>query len=170
MWNPILYKKTLKVITFFDSEIKQVVQDLIDTVRSHNVIWLSANQIWVNKSIFVTEIRKTKYRDVNDIDWVRIFINPKIIFYSDEKVIDYEWCGSVSHSDFFAEVERSENIIIKAFDEKWDEFELKADWLLARVIQHEYDHLNWVLFTEKIVDITKAMSWDEWVKRKLEKI
>lgn len=59
---------------------------------------------------------------------------------------------------------RAKKVIIEAFDEQWKNFILKADWLLSRVIQHEYDHLDWIEFTEKITDIKKIMSSEEYIK------
>ncbi len=164
MWNPILYEKTNNIIDF-NNDLKKNIRDMIDTMREKKLIWISANQIWLPKSIFLTEIRKTKTRDEKDTDWLRVFINPEIVFYSKKKNIWYEWCWSVAHTDFFAEVSRSESVIIKAVDENWKKFEFNASWLLARVIQHEYDHLNWVLFIEKIADTKTCMSWDEYRKR-----
>ncbi|MCK4745129.1 peptide deformylase [Candidatus Parcubacteria bacterium] len=56
-------------------------------------------------------------------------------------------------------------MIVEAFDEKGNKFKLKTDGLLCRVIQHEYDHLDGVEFTDKLTDIRKIMSFEEYVKR-----
>jgi peptide deformylase len=73
-----------------------------------------------------------------------------------------ESCGSVEHSDLFAPVLRSKTVIVKALWADNIEFDLTADGLLARVIQHEIDHLNGILFTEKISDESKRMTAEEY--------
>ena len=77
----------------------------------------------------------------------------------------YEWCGSVAYSKIFAPVRRPSSIIIETYNEHGEKISIKAEWLLARVIQHEYDHLDGICFTEKITDIKKIMSNEEYVKR-----
>ena len=81
----------------------------------------------------------------------------------------YEGCGSVAYAKLFAPVRRPEKIIIEATDENGNKFRLKADGMLARVIQHEYDHLNGIEFTEKITDMRKIMSSEEYRKRMVAK-
>ena len=78
----------------------------------------------------------------------------------------YEGCGSVAYSKLFAPVKRPKEVSIEAFDEKGKKFKLKADGFLARVILHEYDHLEGIAFTEKITDVTKMMSSGEYIKQK----
>lgn len=136
-------------------------------MRASNLIGISANQIWVSARIFVTELRKTKYRKkLIELDPLRFFINPTIIWYSKKQIIMYEGCWSVAYSQLFAPVKRSEKIIIEAYNEKGELFQLKADGLLSRVIQHEYDHLEGIVFTEKITDYKKIMSAGEYRKMK----
>jgi peptide deformylase len=162
--NSILTAKNNKVVDFEDKKIKKTIQDLTDSLRHYNFVGTAAPQIGVNLKIFVTEIRKTEYRKSKDSDKLRVFINPKIIWKSKKEVIIYEGCGSVSHSDFFGPVRRPEKIMIKAMNEKGKKIKLKADSLLARVIQHEYDHLIGIEFVEKITDMRKIMSKSEYLK------
>lgn len=77
----------------------------------------------------------------------------------------YEACGSVFHTQLFAPVERPESIEISAYDLDMQPFTLKVDGFLARVIQHEYDHLEGILFTEKISDLSKIMDAEAWNKK-----
>lgn len=81
----------------------------------------------------------------------------------------YEGCGSVAYAKLFAPVKRPEKIVIKAIDENGNRFELKAGGMLSRVIQHEYDHLDGIEFTEKITDMRKIMSSEEYKKMNLKK-
>ncbi len=165
VWNPILSKKSRPVKDFKSTEINKLIENLVDTMRSKNNIWLASIQIWASFRIFVTEVRKTAFRNPKDTDKLRIFINPKIVWKSKKEVEIYEWCWSVAYSKLFAPVKRPEKIKIEAYDENWIKFELKADWILSRVIQHEYDHLEWIVFTQKITDISKIMSSEEYIKK-----
>lgn len=161
--NPILSRKSEFVIDISSRETKKVITNLSDSVRYHDLIGMAASQIGEKLRIFVTEVRKTKYRNLK-MDKLRIYINPKIIWSSKKEVVIYEGCGSVAYAKLFAPVKRPEKIVIKAIDENGNEFELKADGMLSRVIQHEYDHLDGIEFTEKITDMRKIMSSEEYKK------
>ena len=165
IWNPILSQKSKSVKDFFSDETKKIIEDLTDTMRAKNLIGMASWQIWAKLRIFVTEVRKTPFRNPKDIDQLRVYINPEITWKSKQQTIIYEWCWSVAYMKLFAPVKRPKKIIIEAFDEKWEKFTLKADWLLSRVIQHEYDHLDGIEFTEKVTDIKKIMSSEEYIKR-----
>lgn len=110
---------------------------------------IAAPQIGENFKIFVTEPRETEFRTKDQADELRIFINPRIIEESAEKIIIYEGCGSVGRSKVFG---------IEASDEKGEKFLVKCDGLLSRVIQHENDHLQGIEFIEKVSDYTKLVS------------
>jgi peptide deformylase len=161
--NPILSRKSEFVIDINSKETKKVITNLTDSVRYHGLIGMAASQIGEKLRIFVTEVRKTKYRNLKT-DKLRIYINPKIIWSSKKEVVIYEGCGSVAYAKLFAPVKRPEKIIIKAINENGKEFELKVDGMLSRVIQHEYDHLDGIEFTEKITDMRKIMSSEEYKK------
>jgi peptide deformylase len=169
IWNPILSQKSKPVKDFNSSETKKIIQDLTDTMRSNNLIGLASGQIWAKKRIFVTEVRKTPFRNPKDIDKLKVYINPKIIWKSKVESVIYEWCWSVAYTKLFAPVKRPKKILIEAYNKDWKKFQFKADGLLSRVIQHEYDHLNWIEFTEKITDIRKIMSSEEYIKRIVKK-
>lgn len=163
--NPLLSQKSKFIKDIKSKEIKRVIENLIDSMRYHNLVGMAASQIGEKFRIFVTEIRQTKYRNPKDIDNLRIYINPKIIWHSKKEAVIYEGCGSVAYAKLFAPVKRPKKIIIESTDEKGNKFRLKADGLLGRVIQHEYDHLDGIEFTERITDIRKIMSYEEYIKR-----
>jgi peptide deformylase len=165
IWNPILSKKSTLVKDFDSLETKDIIENLVDTMRANNLIGMASWQIWAKKRIFVTEVRKTSFRNSDDVGKLTIYINPKIIRTSKVECVIYEWCWSVAYSKLFAPVRRPKKIIIQAYDRHWKIFQIKADWLLSRVIQHEYDHLDGIEFTEKILDIRKIMSSEEYIQR-----
>lgn len=154
-----------KIIEKFDgSRIKQVINDLIETMRTKNLIGMAAPQIGENYKIFVTEPRETKFRSKDQVDDLRIYINPKIIEKSSEENIIYEGCGSVISGQIFGPVKRPKIITIEAMDQNGKKFRLKCDGILARVIQHEYDHLVGIEFMEKIFDYKLLMAADYYLK------
>lgn len=156
--HPALKAKNNKVTSFKSPLTNKLIKDLKNTIRKNELIGISAPQIKENYKIFVTEPRKTKYRTADQADEFRVYINPTIISYSKSQNIIYEGCGSVVYGKLFGPVKRPREIVIKAFDEKGDMFQLKCDGILARVIQHEYDHLFGIEFTEKIYDHKLLMS------------
>jgi len=162
--NPLLRKKAKPVKGNFSQEIKQTIVDLIDTMNYSHLVGIAAPQIGKNLRIFISEIKTTKYRDNSEKSGLTVYINPKILKSSSKKVTDYEGCGSVAYSKFFGPVERAEQVVVEAKNQKGKKFRIKASGLLARVIQHEYDHLEGILFTDKLTDWTKAMSSEEYIK------
>lgn len=152
------------VITAFTSaKLLQVIQDLADTMHQNNLVGMAAPQIGENYKIFVTEARSTATRVIENADGFRVYINPQIIEYSQEQVEIYEGCGCVANAEIFAPVIRSKSIVIEAFDEYGKKFRLSCDGLLARVIQHEYDHLLGIEFIEKISDLKKVTSKEFYI-------
>lgn len=164
--NPIIRKKSVKVISVNSQEVKKIIKDLTDSMRYSNLVGMAAPQIGYNFKIFVTEIRNTTLRKTKELDNLRVFINPKIIKISKEKISGYEGCGSVALSGIFGKVLRPSQITVSAVDENNQKFEYTAKGLLARVIQHEIDHLNGVVFLDKVTDKKSLMSKEEYIKNK----
>lgn len=162
--DPKLKVKNTPIVDFHDPSVEQVIADLIETMRANEIIGIAAPQIAENVMIFVTEPRETKTRSKDQSDELRIFINPKIIGESKEKSIIYEGCGSVLHGQLFGPVERPNTITIEAYDKTGKRFRFTANGILGRVIQHEYDHLHGVEFTEKISDYKKLMTVEHYIE------
>lgn len=145
-------------------KIKRLRRDLIDTMNKTGLIGIAAPQIAQNYMIFVTFPRTTKSRSLGKTDILRTYINPKITFKSTKENIIYEGCGSVVKGNLFGPVSRPEEIEIEALDEKGQKFRLKCNGILARVIQHEYDHLMGIEFMERVNDCKKIMVGDYYRK------
>lgn len=145
---------------------QQLIKNLTDSMRKAELVGIAAPQIGQNLQIFVTEIRKTKLRKrLKDTDPLRIFVNPRIIATSKTTEVGYEGCGSVIHARLFGPVKRHKKIKITAFDQHGRPFTLEAEGLLARVIQHEYDHLQGILCIDKFTDTKKVMERKEFLKK-----
>lgn len=161
--HPALKAANKKITGFNDPKLKQLVKDLKDTMIAGDLIGIAAPQIGRNFSIFVTQPRRTKLR--TDIgDELRIYINPIIISFSDAESIIFEGCGSVLNGQLFGPVKRPKEITIQAYDLQGKKFQLTCDGILARVIQHEYDHLSGIEFLEKISDYRQIMNSDYYRK------
>lgn len=164
--NPVIRKKSKSVSDFSSKETKTIIRNLVDSMRFHNLVGMAAPQIGVNSRIFVTEIRKTKLRNTKETDPLRVFINPTIQAYSKKQNEAYEGCGSVASAGIFGKVKRPDEIYVVAWNEKGQKFQLLAKGLLARVIQHETDHLNGTVFLDRVLDTKSLMEREEYLKTK----
>lgn len=155
--DPRLKAKNKLVSDFKSSKTQKLVKDLTQTMYKTDLIGIAASQIGENHQIFITHPRTTKARKLGKKDKLRVYINPKITFSSKVQNLIYEGCGSVANGAIFGPVLRSAEIQIKAIDEKGQDFSLKANGILARVIQHEMDHLNGIEFIQKVSDYSKIV-------------
>jgi len=165
--HPVIRAKAKKVVDATSVEIQKNIEDLVDSMRHHELVGMAAPQIGVGVRVFVTEIRKTKLRktEADGVDGLRVFVNPKIISISKKMVEGWEGCGSVACAGLFGKVKRPEKVVVEALNEKGEKFTLAAHGLLARVIQHETDHLNGMLFVDAANSKT-FMSRSEYLKMK----
>ena len=131
-------------------KIKNLVQDMLDTMYSQNGVGLAAPQIGENLRIFVIDV-STGNEPLNP----RVFINPKIIKKSGA-CISHEGC--LSFPEAFTDVKRYEYVMVKALDTNGRPFvlEAKEGSLLARAIQHEFDHLDGILFIDHSINRFEA--------------
>jgi peptide deformylase len=166
--DPILRAKAKKVTDIVSAKTKRVVTDLVDTMRDENLVGIAAPQIGQSSRIFVTEIRKTKLRKTDELDALRVFINPRILATSKREVSDWEGCGSVAEAGLFAKVKRPYSVTVEATDADGGSFTLKAKGLLARIILHENDHLDGRLFID-IANMSTCMSRSEYLKMRSKK-
>ena len=131
-------------------KVKNLVQDMLDTMYSQNGVGLAAPQIGENVRIFVIDV-STGNEPLNPM----VFINPKIIKKSGA-CISHEGC--LSFPEAYTDVKRYENVMVKALDTNGRSFvmEAKEGSLLARCIQHEFDHLDGILFVDHSINRFEA--------------
>ncbi len=137
---------------FSKKEVNELVQNMRKIMIAADGIGLAANQIGLDFKVFVAQIRETKRRNRESISsenqkFYAIF-NPKIIKVSAEKSPIEEGCLSVP-GGYFGEVERPQKITLEGQDKNGKKIKIKAWGLLARVFQHEVDHLNGTLYIDK---------------------
>lgn len=160
--NPLLKAKNKTVSDVKSPKIRKVIKDLIDTMPKASLIGIAAPQIGENYMVFTTHPRNTKARKLGKVDKLRVFINPKITYKSKKTNLIYEGCGSVA--DIFGPVIRPEEVEVEAFDQNGQKISLRANGILARVIQHEYDHLEGIEYIQKVSDYSKIVVKKHYVK------
>ncbi|HEY8102171.1 MAG TPA: peptide deformylase [Burkholderiaceae bacterium] len=136
--DPRLHK-IAKPVAIFDAPLKRLVADMAETMYEAPGVGLAASQVDVHQQVIVIDTSETH----NDL---RVFINPEIIWASEEKQIYDEGCLSVP--GVYDGVERHAQVKVRAFNADGEPFELDADGLLAVCIQHEMDHLKGKVFVE----------------------
>ncbi|MFH0905300.1 MAG: peptide deformylase [bacterium] len=132
-----------KPVAEVTKETKQLVLDIFDAMHGDNGVGLSAPQVGVLQRIIVTEYRE----GIPPIPRT-VLINPEITWTSKQIKLDEEGC--LSFPNLFGMVRRPEKIKYRGLDENGKVIEGKASGLLARIIQHEYDHLDGILFIDKV--------------------
>lgn len=139
----VLKKKTEDIINF-DDELRILTQRMFVDMEKADGIGLAAPQIGISKNIAVigyvpTEAKKEKYPDLVEIPKT-VLINPKIVWKSKDYALEKEGCLSIPESEYA--VPRAKKIHVEYFDEFGNKKKIKAKGFLARVLQHEIDHLN----------------------------
>lgn len=162
--DPRLKAKNKVILDYKSPKIQKLIKDLIATNRKADLIGIAASQIGENYMVFITHCINTKSRKLGKTDKLRVYINPEITYKSKKQNLIYEGCGSVANGAIFGPVIRPEEIEVHAINEKGQRFRLRADGILARVIQHEYDHLNGIEFIQKVSDYSKIVVADYYRK------
>jgi peptide deformylase len=157
------------VATPLDASDRALLETMATAMRQAGLVGIAAPQVGVSKRIFLTEIPQMNSRGLAG-DGLRIFINPEIVEFSEEKVVDYEGCGSVADANLFGEVERSQAVTVHYVDEKGQQRTGSFEGFLARIIQHEFDHLEGVVFTDKLYRTQTLMSGSEYRRMRAEQL
>lgn len=157
MGEPVL-REEAEPVDAFDADLARLVEDMFETMYAAEGIGLAAPQIGISKRIFVIDTRDDA--DANGGRYV--VINPEVVETSGETDRATEGCLSIPGIEEV--VERPSRIRIRAVDETGEPFELEADELLGRALQHEHDHLDGVLFLDRITPLKRRMAIKRWRK------
>jgi len=150
--DPIL-RKEAKDYPEGSEDLTALVENMFETMYKANGVGLAAPQIGKSHRIFVMDTLKMGDEEHTGVK--RVFINPEILDEYGEPWTFEEGCLSIP--DVRADVERPEQLTIRYFDELWNEHEEEFDDVTARVVQHEYDHLDGVLFTDYLKGLKKQV-------------
>ena len=150
-------KRTAQRVVRVDDTIRQLMDDMLETMYAAPGVGLAAPQVGVTKRVLVVDIGKGEARKP------LLMANPEIVSASDELATYEEGC--LSFPEQFAEVERPAKVRIRYIDHENEIREIEAEGLLATCIQHEMDHLDGVLFIDHISALKRGI-----ILRKMKKV
>jgi peptide deformylase len=154
--NPTLRRKANKVTTF-DDRLQKLIDDMVETMTEAYGVGLAAPQVAVSQRVIVVRLpdgEEWAEEYGEDAGVLHMVVNPEIARSSDEMVDGVEACLSIP--GYFGTVERHTEVTVKGLDRRGKKIRIKArDWL-ARVFQHEIDHLDGVLFIDRASDVWRA--------------
>lgn len=160
--DPILKRKGEAIEKDYP-DLQQLIADMFETMYAAHGVGLAAPQIGRSIRLFVIDASPYEEDEPGLEDFKKVFINAEILEEDGEKWLFSEGCLSIP--DVREDVSRCPNIRIRYADENWVEHEDEFSGLAARIIQHEYDHIQGKLFTDKLSPLRKAM-----IKSKLDSI
>ncbi len=137
-------------VSEINDEIRILVKDMFETMYKSNGVGLAAPQVGVNLRVFIIDVGNQPL----------VFINPRIVKSSGKECAEE---GCLSFPGLREKVERAQRVTARATDLEGGEFEVQAEGLMARAIQHELDHLDGVLFVDRISKARRLQ-----IKRELE--
>ena len=145
--DPVLKRKA-HTVTKFDKDLHSLLDDMVETMREAPGVGLAAPQIGLSDRIIVIEYYEREEDEENEDAPKKVWavINPEIVKVSEETLMGVEGCLSIP--GLVGEVERHAEVQVKGMNRHGKPMKVKAKGWLARIFQHEIDHLNGVLFTE----------------------
>jgi peptide deformylase len=152
--DPVL-RQISKPVETFDDDLKRLVADMFDTMYAAPGIGLAAVQVGVPIRLLVIDLQEPEEEDGEPVRDPRVFINPEILWHSDDEVPYTEGCLSVPEQ--YAEVMRPDRIRAKWRDTDGNSYEEDIDGLLAVCLQHEMDHLEGILFIDHLSRLKRDM-------------
>ncbi len=162
--NPVLRQVSqpvnLETMNDSDCDIQVLIDDMVETMHEEGGVGLAAPQVSRSIQLIILEAEdNNRYPDREDIP-LTVLINPVITDYSEEKAMGWESCLSLI--DFRGLVPRSTKVTVEAFNRKGEKIVVEASDFLAVVLQHEIDHLNGIVFLDRMKDFTKLSYMKEF--------
>lgn len=149
--EPILRRKA-RPVTRFDEELQILIEDMIDTMRAAPGVGLAAPQIGISERVIVVEYVENEEEE-NAPKKLFVMINPEIKAASEETEEGIEGCLSVP--GWQGEVVRALAVTVKGQSRRGQPMKVKANGWLARIFQHEIDHINGIVFTDRATRVWK---------------
>ena len=156
--DPVLRRKAHKV-TNFDKDLLVLVEDMVETMRKAPGVGLAAPQIGISIRLIVVEYGNEDNEDAPKKLYV--MANPEIVTASPELVSGTEGCLSVP--GLIGDVERHQKIVLRGMNRLGKPVKLKAEGWLARIFQHEIDHLDGVVFPDRATKLWKPAPEEEYI-------
>jgi peptide deformylase len=153
MGHPVLRERAKPVQRFGTPELRALVQDMKDTMASRNGAGLAAPQIGVSERIVIFGVEKNpRYPDAEEVPFT-VLVNPTIVMLTRE--VEDGWEGCLSVPGMRGLVPRYTRLRYSGYDEEGRPVEREADGFHARVVQHECDHLDGILYPQRMTDMSK---------------
>jgi peptide deformylase len=152
--DPVLRQKTKEIDESYP-DLEVLIENLFDTMYAAYGVGIAAPQVGLAIRLFVIDGEPYAEDDPTMKNFKKVFINPQVIEEAGELWSYSEGCLSIP--DIREDINRKEEITISYLDENWIEHEETYSGLAARVIQHEYDHIEGILFTDKLSPLKKAL-------------
>jgi peptide deformylase len=153
MGSPVLREKAKPVEAFGTAELLALVQDMKDTMAAKNGAGLAAPQIGVGRRVVIFGVTKNpRYPDAEEVPFT-VLVNPKILLLTRE--VEEGWEGCLSVPGMRGLVPRYTRLRYSGFDEHGNAVEREAEGFHARVVQHECDHLDGILYPQRMTDLSK---------------
>ncbi|MGH7549040.1 MAG: peptide deformylase [Gemmatimonadales bacterium] len=152
--SPALRKRS-QPVPAVDDEVRQLVDDLFETMRAAKGVGLAANQVGVARRVAVVDVG-------DDSPPPLVLINPRIVQASD--VIETAEEGCLSIPDIFSDVERPLSVTLEALDRDGRPYRVEVSGFKARAAQHEIDHLDGMLFLDRVSAVTRGLLLAKWKK------
>ena len=140
-----------------DSDLRRLVEDMFETMYDAPGIGLAAIQIGVPQRVVTMDLAKK-----DDAKQPRVFLNPEVLWHSDDKATHEEGCLSIP--EYYEEVERPSHVKVRYLDLDGSLHEIDADGILATCLQHEIDHTNGVLFIDHLSKLKRSMVIKKFTK------
>jgi peptide deformylase len=154
--DPVLRARCAEVDSF-DAQLERLIADMVETMHTAPGIGLAASQVGIEQRVAVVDLSVGE-----DPEQLLVLVNP-VLRESDGREDDGEGCLSIP--DFTEKVSRASTVLVSARDGRGDSYEVTAQGLLARAIQHEMDHLDGVLFVDHLRGLRR-----ERAKRHLDRL
>jgi len=155
--DPVLRRRARKVAEI-NKNLQTFIDDMVETMRVAPGVGLAAPQVNVSERIIVVEYAEDD-EDDDSPKKLYVFLNPEIISASEEKEMGIEACLSIP--GLAGEVERHSEIVVKGLNRHGKPARLKANGWLARIFQHEIDHLDGIVFTDRAAKVWKPSPEEE---------
>jgi peptide deformylase len=160
--NPILREKSKHVDNIGDEYIQRLIDNLIETVKAVNGVGIAAPQVNEPYQVFIIASHPNpRYPNAPKME-PRAVVNPKIIYRSDELVKDWEGCLSIP--GIRGMVPRHRSISVEYTNRDGDKKTEELENFIARIFQHEYDHLNGLLFLDRLDSVNDIITEKQYIK------
>ena len=154
--DPVLRRKARKV-TDFGPGLQQLIDDMVDSMRAEPGVGLAAPQVGVQERVVVVEFGDDE--DENIPPKLYAVVNPEFTRLSKDMVVGTEGCLSIP--GYLGDVERHAAVVVKGQNRRGQPVTIKAQGWLARIFQHEMDHLDGVLFVDRASQVWRATQEDQ---------